>query len=85
MDSFLLLPSCGCCVSHFHFDTFLIFFVLFSLFSILKLFNFLSAASFWISVMCPLVTSSLSIIGYTLGDPNVWRAYRLSCRQIRSN
>ena len=86
MGIFLLLPSSGWFVSHIPFDIFLVFFLFISILFNFQIFFFISSiASFWISVMFPLVIISLSIIGYTLGDPYVWRAYHLSYRQIGSN
>ena len=69
MDIFLSLPSCGWCASSFYFIflfSFSIFFP-FSGYGFKISFSFSWVASLGISVMLPLLITSFSIIGYTVG------------------
>ena len=69
MDIFLLLPSCGWCVTPFYFIFLFSFSFLFTFsgcgFEIS--FSFSLVASLRIMVILPLVISNLNIIGYTVG------------------
>ena len=68
MDIFLLLPSCGSGVNPVFLDFILFFFLLHFSGCIFKFsFSFSCDASLGIRVIFPLVISSLSIIGYTVG------------------
>ena len=68
MDIFLLLPSCGLCVNHFHsyFYSSLSFFFNFSGCNFKFSFSFSWVASLGNRVILPLVINNFNIIGYTV-------------------
>ena len=87
MDIFLLLPSCGWCVTHFlsSFYSSFSFFFNFSGCNFKFSFSFSWVASLGIREILPLVINNFKSLGTQKDRPNAWRAYDLSCRQTGSN